>query len=136
VAAKPGDREKHMTISDWQPFRSILSKAIVDIRAIGKTTGKLFIMTAHDEVNKDDATGALLITPNIPSKLAGNIGGFFSDVWHSESSEEKDGTLTYKVRTMPRGMIPSLGNSLNLPKEMVFKWEEFSKHLYKYEQPK
>lgn len=131
VANKPTSQEKKMTISDWIPFREMLSKLIIKTRA----TRRLVIMTAHDEVNKNDLDGSITITPNVPSKLAGTIGGFFSDVWHCEPGTVEG---SYVVRTTPKPTIPSLGNSLGITAEkgkgFTFTWKDFEKILYKHEQ--
>jgi hypothetical protein len=127
VSAKPTGRAEGMTISDWVPFRNMLSKLVMQSRACKK----LIVMTAHDENNKDELRGTMIVTVNIPSKLAGTLGGFFSDVWHCEH-EEIGGEVKYKIRAMPSTQCPSLGNSLGLPKEFTFTWSGFSKFLEQY----
>lgn len=128
VYLKPDGKEKFMTISDWSPFRNLISKLVVSLR----NTKKLFIMTSHEETVKDDLTGAITIRTNMPSKLADNIGGFFSDVWRTEA-EEVGGVMKFTVRAMPTGRLPGLGSSLGLPKEFVFDGDAFrTKYLEKY----
>jgi archaellum biogenesis ATPase FlaH len=123
-----GRDASRMTISDWVPFRNMISKLVIGCRA----TGKLFIMTAHDEVNKNELDGSMMITVNMPSKLAGTLGGFFSDVWHTECEETAAGEVVFKVRVSPKPLIPSLGNSLCIPlKEFQFTWEGLKKYLLK-----
>lgn len=128
VANKPSSRDKNMTISDWVPFRNMLAKLVDSLRA----TRRIVIFTAHEEVNKNDLDGSLLVTVNIPSKLAGNIGGFFSDVWRCES-EEVQGEVRFKIRAMPSPMVPSLGNSLGLPKEFYFNGDQLRDIIYRFD---
>lgn len=129
VAAKPNTKEKYMTISDWQPYRNMLSKLIISMRNMKR----LLIVTAHEEKVKDDLDGSITIRANIPSKLADNIGGFFSDVWRTEA-EEREGKLECTIRSLPTPRIPALGTGLGLPKVWKFTAAEFQKHLYKYDQ--
>lgn len=130
IISKKTSGEKRMTIADWVPFRELLSKLVVNTRA----TKRMVIVTAHEEVNKNDTDGSLLVTPNIPSKLAGSIGGFFSDVWRCEPGNAEG---VYVVRAQPKPLVPSLGNSLGLKpdvaKGFIFNWKEFEQLLYKYE---
>ena len=127
VNEKNPSKKESMTIGDWVPFRNMLGKLITDSRLICRNK-RYFIVTAHEEYAKDERTGEIKTRVNIPSKMADNFGGSFSDVWRSIAEETGD-VLSYKVRSMPTTAVPALGNSLGLPKEFVFSWNGFEKYF-------
>lgn len=129
LSTKADSREKDkMTISDWIPFKTLFTRYITMCRSY---PGKYFIMTAHEPLEKDDATGLYIVRPHIQSKLQDNIAGFFSDVWCTYT-EECGGKLQYLVRANPDARRQFVGNSLGLPvKPFVFKWSELQPHMEK-----
>lgn len=123
VSQKSADKEKFMTISDWTPYKNLMTKLVTSMRS----TSKLFVMTAHESVEKDEGTGVMIFKPHMQSKLQDNFGGFFSDVWFTVG--EKIGTeYKYYVKTMPTARR-ALGNSLGLPEDFTFTREKFEKIL-------
>lgn len=110
VSKKPDSKDAKMTISDWGPFRNLLSKLITKLRG----TGRYLIMTSHEEYAKDEQSGRIITRTNIPSKLADNFGGFFSDVWRTEV-DDVAGAPVFRLRFAPTSFIPAIGNSLGLP---------------------
>ena len=120
-----------MEKSHWGPFRDIMKRTIMGIRSYGKN----LVVVAHETVDKDDLTGAIMNRPLVPGELKSNLGGMFTDVWHQESREVPDpknpGKLMrkYFVRTQPLANFP-LGTSLpDLPLEFEVTWPEIEKRL-------
>lgn len=126
VASKDGTKAKEMTISDWIPFRMMLSRLVTNLRA----THRYLIVTSHEENVKDEVTGQIITRTNMPSKLADNFGGFFSDVWRTEV-DEIGGKIIYLVRSAPTVRIPAIGNSLGLPPKFVFEWSKLAPYFEK-----
>lgn len=128
VASKAGTgRAEGMTISDWIPFRNMLSDLVTRLRR----TKRYLIITSHEENVKDELSGMVITRTNMPSKLADSFGGFFSDVWRTEI-DELGGKPIYTVRVSPTKRIPAIGNSLGLTPTngcFVFRWEDIAKHL-------
>lgn len=120
ISQKGKDKAAGMTISDWQPYRRLLAKLVTDLR----NSRKLVIVTSHEEYTKDEKTGQIITRTNIPSKLADNFGGFFSDVWRTEVEMIGTHSPIYVVRSSPTSSIPAIGNSLGLPnKPWKFQWD-------------
>lgn len=113
-----------MTISDWIPFRNLMSKLVVDLRS--KAAGRSIIFTSHEEPVKDEATGVIHFRTNMPSKLADSFGGFFSDVWRCEVDQANDKVI-YRVRAIQTSRYPALGSSLALPATFTFGKEFYDK---------
>jgi len=133
VSRKGAGKKEGMTISDWIPFRNLLGKIVIDLRA--KSKGRIIIFTSHEEVVKDESTGVLHYRTNIPSKLADSFGGFFSDVWRCEvSTDATTGVSTHSVRCAKSPVYPALGSSMGLPAIFKFTWPEFQKYLVKYDE--
>lgn len=126
VAEKPAGKKEGMTISDWTPYRALLSKMVTDARLICRDQ-RYFIVTAHEEYAKDERLGTIYTRVNIPSKLADNFGGLFSDVWRTEV--EDGDPPKYIVRSQPSAAVPAIGNSLGLQKTFRFDWSTFQKYL-------
>lgn len=122
---KPEGSEKNkMTISDWQPWRNLMSKFVTDVRA-KMLNGRMFIMTSHEETVEDKVSGIIHYRTNIPSKLADNFGGLFSEVWRMEVNENA-GQREFTIDAMKSIRQPQLGTSLGVPPRFKgFKWEEF-----------
>jgi len=129
ISQKDSSKDKDkMTISDWVPFKNLLTKFITTFRSV---PGKFFIMTAHELIEKDEATGLYIFKPWIQSKLQDNIGGYFSDVWVT-LTDEVAGQIQYLVKANPDARRQQVGNSLGLPlKPFVFKWPEVEPYMEK-----
>jgi len=115
--------EKVMEMNHWQPFKLLMTKLITTL----KSCGKMIVVCAHETIDKDEVTGMLSYTPNIPGALRTTLGAYFTDVWHCET-ELVGKECKYIVRTMPTPRM-ALGNSLGLPQTFSFTWEEFNKQL-------
>lgn len=125
VSQKDEKKEKQMTISDWIPYKNMMTKLVTTFRSIGKP----FIMTSHERVEKDEGTGVLVYKVNMSGSLQDNFGGFFSDVWACEAEKFGD-KWKYYVQTMPQPRR-ALGNSLGLPDNYDFSWADLKARLDK-----
>lgn len=122
---KPAGKDKDkMTISDWVPFKNMLTQFIVAMRS----SQKYFILTCHEMIEKDEVKGTMLYKPAIPSRLQDSFGAFFSDVWLTKV-EDRGGKLSYIVRSAQDSQRQQLGNSLGLPLEFEFTWDGLVKFL-------
>lgn len=117
--------EKVMEMTHWQPFKILLTRLIT----VGKSMGKMFIVCAHEAVEKDEVTGVLNYKPLIPGSMQNQLGAYFTDVWRCET-EQVGKEVSYIVRTTPTPRM-ALGNSLNLPSTFKFTWTEFNNYLKK-----
>lgn len=118
------ERDKNqMTISDWIPFRMLLTRFVTTFRSVNK----FFIMTSHEQWEKDELTGDMYIRPALPSNLRDNFGGYFSDEWLLDM---ENGLRVIKTVGDTRR---SLGASLDLPdKPFVFEWTKFNERLNQF----
>ena len=124
--------EKVMDLQCWQPFQILMTRLIMTL----KSSGKLVVMTCHEETEKDDVTGMYKTNPLIQGALKHKLAGMFTDVWHTETKAEfKDGkSITkYFVRTQPTARM-AFGSSLGLPAEFTLTWEELEKVMPKGKQ--
>jgi len=105
----------------WQPFKLLMSRAI----SFARSSGKLFVVCCHEDIEKDEVTGTLTYRPLIPGQLKNQLGGFFTDVWRTEVSASPSQAAKYYVRTVPTPRM-ALGNSIaGLPIEFEFEWSKF-----------
>jgi len=116
---------KVMDMKLWQPFKLLMGRAITLI----KGAGKMFVVIAHDYVDKDEITGAVTCRPLIGGALKDTLGAYFSDVWRCEVEPGfREKPAVYKVRTQPTAQ-QMLGSSFNLPPSFEFSWETVAKAL-------
>lgn len=104
-----GKKLDRLRIQDYQPLKTLLTSLIMGLRS----TGKYIVVTSHQKADKDELTGRLRYTLNIPGSLSENFGGFFSDVWAAVSRPGASGTV-YELHTKPTGFHVNLGTSLAL----------------------
>lgn len=100
--------EKVMNMSQWGPFKNLMSKLIM----AGKSSGKLFIMDCHEKTEENDQGATIGYRPLISGSLRHNIAGYFTDVWRCETATGPKGS-TYSVRFHPKSLM-QIGNSLNI----------------------
>ncbi len=100
--------EKVMNMSQWGPFKNLMSQLVMACKACGK----LFVMTCHEQAEVNDKGAITAYTPLISGSLRNNIAGFFTDVWRLETANGPRGS-TYSVRFAPRTMM-QIGNSLSI----------------------
>lgn len=109
VRKSEGKALDRLRIQDYQPLKTLLTSLIMGLRS----TNKYIVVTSHQKADKDELTGRLRYTLNIPGSLSENFGGFFSDVWASVSRPGTNGTV-YELHTKPTGFHVNLGTSLAL----------------------
>jgi hypothetical protein len=111
----------------WFPFGNVLRALCGDLRTLS-ATGKIIVCICHEKDVNDDNGNRVGIVPAIGGQSAKLIGGLFTDVWHCEAVTQPDGTISYRVRTQPNGLM-ALGNSLGLPPLFDFSWKEVEARL-------
>lgn len=99
-----------LRIQDYQPLKTLLTSLILGLRSCGKT----LIVTSHQKADKDELTGRIRYTLNMPGSLSENFSGFFSDCW-ATTSTNAGGKIKYEIHTKPTGFHVSLGTSVELP---------------------
>ena len=99
-----------LRIQDYQPLKTILTSLIMSLR----NCGKIIVFTSHQKTDKDEHTGRIRYTLNMPGSLSENFGGFFTDVWATHGSNS-GGKIKYEILTKPSGFHVSLGTSFDLP---------------------
>lgn len=109
VKRSEGKALDRLRIQDYQPLKTLMTSLIMGLRS----TGKYIVVTSHQKADKDELTGRLRYTLNIPGSLSENFGGFFSDVWAAVSRPSPTGTV-YELHTKPTGFHVNLGTSLAL----------------------
>lgn len=109
-----GKRLERPRIQDFGTAQAIWKDICTNLRLASKNV----IVICHEEVEKDETQNGLLkYKPNVPgSKLQGQIGGFFSDVWRTETRFVGD-NVAYWLRMAP-SIKADLKNSLGTPNEV------------------
>lgn len=110
--------EKCMTLNLWNPFREIMRKFILSVRAEGKPAVFIF----HELIIEDE--GASGIRPLIGGQLKNNITKWFTDSWrlfNKQVPQSVDPTGNVRVvRTEPLYNFQQLGHSMpNVPHEVI-----------------
>lgn len=100
--------EKVMNMSQWGPFKNLMSKLVMT----AKCSGKLFIMDCHETTETNETGAVLAYRPLLSGSLRHNIAGFFTDVWRCEASTGPKGPV-YEVRFQPKNLM-QIGNSLDI----------------------
>lgn len=108
VKQQEGKTIEQLRIQDYGTFKVLLTRLITWMRSYDK----LVIWTAHQKLDKDEATGAMTYRLNIPGQLADSFGGFYSDAWATTSQPFEP--PKYFLNPMPTPRHVSLGNSLGL----------------------
>jgi hypothetical protein len=116
--------EKSMEKQHWGPFASLLKRLISKT----KQSKKYYILICHERIVESALDGMLLYQPMLGGAMKDLLPGLFTNVWRTET--EVSGTdVQYYVRTVPSNRSSYLGNSLGLPANFKFTWEEFAKKL-------
>lgn len=101
----------YLTLLDW--FR----RFVFALRASGKTV----IVTSHQQVSKDELTGANHYSLAIPGQSKDSFGGWFTDVLACTATAAAGGKTKYELRTRPTGFHVALGTSIrSLPPTLDF----------------
>lgn len=92
----------YLTLLDW--FRRFVFTL--------RSAGKFLVVTSHQQVSKDELTGANHYSLAIPGQSKDSFGGWFSDVWAMTATPMAQGKTKYEIRTRPTGFHVALGTSI------------------------
>jgi hypothetical protein len=104
-----GKKLDRLRIQDYQPLKTGLTSLIMALRGCGK----FIVFTSHQKTDKDDNTGRIRYTLNMPGSLSENFGGFFTNVW-ATNAQNVGGKIKYEIMTKPSGFHVSLGSDRDL----------------------
>lgn len=109
---KAGINVKKEYLAKYQSFIPLLSNYITMLRI----PGKLVMVNVHQIMEKDELIGTIRYTLDIPGRLAGTLGGQFTDVWGMSSVADPGSKIgaKYIIRTKPSGFHVNLKTSLDL----------------------
>ena len=109
---KAGINIKKEYLAKYQSFIPLLSNFITMLRI----PGKYVVVNVHQLMEKDELSGAIRYYLDIPGRLAGTLGGQFTDVWGMASIADPGSKVgaKYSVRTKPSGFHVNLKTSLDL----------------------
>lgn len=121
---------KSMTLQLWNPYKDLLRKLVVEVRACSKPC----IFICHQKVDKDEVSGVLLQKPMVGGQLADYFGALFTDVWHCVAepgmpTKDNPQGVNYIVETVPQPRMAQLGTSLGLPPKFKFDWSLVAEKL-------
>tara|TARA_R110000868_G_scaffold81743_1_gene231148 strand:+ start:1177 stop:1947 length:771 start_codon:yes stop_codon:yes gene_type:complete len=122
--------EKVMNMSQWGPFKNLMSKLVMG----AKSSGKLFVMSCHEQAMTNDKDSVIAYVPLISGSLRNNIAGFFTDVWRCETSNKATGP-EYSVRFAPKSLM-QIGNSLNIKETSFVTSGKTREQIWEYLAPK
>lgn len=105
-----GKKLDRLRIQDYQPLKTLLTSLIMGLRSCGKYV----VVTSHQKADKDELTGRIRYTLNMPGSLSENFGGFFTDVWATTSRPGPNASTVYELHTKPTGFHVNLGTTLPL----------------------
>jgi len=122
LAAAPKENFKTLKVGDmelmaqahWQPFKNYMTRFVT----AGRTSGKTFVVTCHEDTITTDTGGVIGYRPMVPGSLKNNLAGFFTDVWRTEFGRDKQGKTTYLIRVAPKN-LHQIGNSLGITTETL-----------------
>lgn len=92
----------YLTLLDW--FRAFVFAL--------RSSGKFVVVTSHQQVTKDELTGANHYSLAIPGQSKDSFGGWFTDVWATTATPIAMGKTKFEIRTRPTGFHVSLGTSI------------------------
>ncbi len=99
----------YLTLLDW--FRQFVFAL--------RSSNKYIIVTSHQQVSKDELTGANHYSLAIPGQSKDSFGGWFNDVWACTTVAVAMGKTEYHIRTRPTGFHVALGTSIrSLPEDI------------------
>lgn len=118
---------KVMTRSMWSAFKDLLVRRIIYARS----SGKRYVLVAHEAVDADEMTGVKLYRPALSGQLGNSLASLFTDWWSVEVDPNADkkkyaNGVRHYVRTVPNTRM-TLKNSCGLPADFDFTWEAFSR---------
>lgn len=126
--------ERAMSQTEWTPFRNMMTKLIMTLKA----SGKLLVFPCHEENEYNEKGDTITeIVPAIPGQLKSSLAGLFTDVWRCERRTEikveggKAVTVVkHIVRAAPLPKMKFLGTSIKtLPEEFEMSLETLRKYV-------
>lgn len=117
-----------LVLQEWDTFAFYFRHLIANLR----TTNKIIVFTAHQEVKAGEDDGVFRTFLAMPGQSRHNISALFSDVWNTYVEQVGFGSSAVHnrmVRTLPTGATDDRGlkDSLGLP--AVSKVEDVIKHI-------
>lgn len=113
VSKKDPDRDPDIpALRDWGKSSEQVRRMVRGFRDLEMHT----IFTAHGQTNKDETTGALLIKPSLPGKLADEVAGFLDIVLYMYAKPEgPNKEVVRRVLSQPTGKQVAKDRSGSLP---------------------
>lgn len=95
-------------LQDWQLVIERMRRLVVAYTSDDTLPDKHILFVCEDQIDKNDETGEVLVTPDVPGKFARQIGSWFDCIFHLRNcynSETK--TKGRWMLTEPEGMYPA-----------------------------
>ena len=91
--------KKEMDLKEWGRLIESMRDLFLRFRILTEKHGCNVIVTAHDQVVKDEMSGAVQLKPLIVGKLAGKLPLFFDEVYRLEPKRSREGVTEYLMQT-------------------------------------
>lgn len=91
---------KALRIQDWGKFSALVKQLVTKLR----TCGKIIVVIAHNNFEKDEVDNRFKQFINIPGQSKSTISGLFTDCWHTFMQISGVGAMAkheFLVRTLP-----------------------------------
>lgn len=105
---------KAMRIQDWGKFAAIVKNLMTKLR----TTGKILVVIAHNNIDKGEADTRYMTFLNIPGQCKNTLSGLFTDCWNTFCDITGIGaasTHKFCVRTLPVSDVDVRGVKSSFP---------------------
>ena len=86
---------------DYGPAMSILENAVRDFTSLPCDC----ILTAHEDIDKDEISGRMFVGPLFWGKLKGRLPLLFDEIYHAETKEKSGGVISYQLLTRSTGLV-------------------------------
>lgn len=111
ICGAPNDASIRLSgFEHWGNLQLLWKQLILDLRS----SGKKFIMTAHEVKEKDESDQIFKYKISVDGKIASMFPALFSDVWRTEVSEA-NGKHTWNVRLLGNIRQEHLKNTFGFP---------------------
>lgn len=113
--------DQPMRIQDFGKFAYIMRNLISQLKA----NDKLFVLIAHQTIDKDESDGVFKTFLNVPGQSKTTLAGMFNDVLATYVAQSGAGANIkheFKIRTLPAGKNDHRGlkTSLGLPQTLAW----------------
>jgi len=99
------DNKEEPTLKQWQRTIERLTKITVIFTAENHLRQHV-VFIAEEQIDKDEETGKILVTPDLPGKFARRISSWFDCVFHLRMAT-KDGAKARWLLTQPDPLYPA-----------------------------